>query len=834
MKRARALLLLCLTFLLTQPSTLSAKIRLSEIMYNPVGDDSHTEYIELQNVGQDSIDMTGWQIGDGDAVDLLTLMLTDDTTPQLAPGAFALIFEASYFSDGGDLYGDRIPDGTMLLLVSDAAIGSGGLLNSVSETVRLLDADGHLIDTRSYRPDAEAGVSEERILPEGGNKDDNWSFSVVGGTPGMVNSVTPHANDLRMLEATISVDMIDETWGVTLSISVENNGTDSSGVGRVVEVMAADGLGAAAWTPEQNLPLLAPGEIHSLEFSSPLESGSYDLAVWFTPGDDNPANDTLRDHFTIPYLSGVVIVSEVMAAPPSAPDVEWFELENRTADTLLLNGWSVRDAAGNLAQIESSVPLLAPGDFLLVAEDSTVLVWPDMIDSVKLFVPQSWPSLNNGGDSLLIYDLTGTLIEAVDYPVASEGISLQRRLGAGGEPLQLWDASTAPYGGTPGWENVDLTPAEVDLALAGCNVSFGPGDGGRLTTVTLEVENRGTATSGFGRTLSMYVLANDMVVWQEEEELTTIMPGELYSLGFSELLSQGDYHLTAMLSPEDELPESDTLQVALTVAPPMGELFISELMAAPPAFPDAEWIELENLSSETVPLAGWTLTDETGNRVVLDSLAPVIGSGELLVMAEDSSMLDWPGLSEGVALLVPSNWASLNNGGDSLTLFNDGGVVVDAARYSSTREGVALQRLIASSGEPLANWAESPDPSGGTPGAINPPLPESGQAGEVSVVVDPKVICADGDGRDETVIFFFRFPSPSASVTLRLFDRIGRPLGTLLDGRTFPGITEWEWDGHAGLRRSGLPVGIYIWHVRAVADDGRHYEVKGTLVSAGY
>jgi hypothetical protein len=232
-----------------------------------------------------------------------------------------------------------------------------------------------------------------------------------------------------------------------------------------------------------------------------------------------------------------------------------------------------------------------------------------------------------------------------------------------------------------------------------------------------------------------------------------------------------------------------------------------------------------------VPLTGWALLDASGGRALITDTAAVLAPDSLLLLAPDSLLAGWPGLPASALLLTPQGWPSLNNRGDTLRLRGPSGALVDEITYPEAAEGRALQRISFAEPANSAQWAASPDPGGATPGRINPELPAGGRAERASVSTTPEVLEPD---RHE-VTFRFRFPAPTVEVTVRLFDRIGRRVGTLARGELLPGTADWVWDGVSGLDRGGLPVGIYIWHVTAVDPAGdRTWERKGTLISAGY
>jgi len=166
-----------LTVAPTQP------VVISEIMYNPndnlQGSDTNYEYVELANVGIDTVDISGWQFIYG----------------------FDYTFPA----------GSKIPPGEYLVVARDpASIGlfygitnivgpfAGGALSNSGEMVILADANGVPVDTVDYDDwepwpiDGDGyGTSIEVVDLFGDNNDPaNWNASLnLFGTPGTANQV---------------------------------------------------------------------------------------------------------------------------------------------------------------------------------------------------------------------------------------------------------------------------------------------------------------------------------------------------------------------------------------------------------------------------------------------------------------------------------------------------------------------------------------------------------------------------------------------------------------------------------------------------------------------
>jgi len=805
------------------PFARGAEVIINEIMYNPDGSDTYTEYIELYNTGSEEIDLQGWLIADSGGQDTLR---AEGDTALLPAGGYAIILETDYGSDGYDPYGSLIPGGTLMLVINDAAIGSGGLLNSISETVSLLDASGVVVSSRAYLPNAPGGVSEERIDAAGGEEDDNWSFSSYGGTPGTINSVTPMPNDLSL-----DTFFVAGTDPLLFEIQLSNVGLEETGSGRFVGVVIEDPSGETLFDDQQSLGALMPGEEEVVDWQfSPATGGTFTFEAFLSPQDDRPVSDTLRGEFTVAYSSGAARIVEVMPDPPSAVDVEWVEIVNRSEAAISFGSWSFEDASGSVGIIPQMTILLQPDSLLLLAADSSLLQWPGLPANVMLFVPEVWPSLNNGGDTLRLRDGSGALVDVVAYPSANEGVALQRNVESSVPSISDWTTSRDPSGGTPGVVN-PVYPPRNDLALDTITIS-----GTNSPALNLAISNCGTEVSSLGREVVISLTRpSDSFSLADTLQLTALSPGEVY-LASLELagLGGGVYSAIGWLTPADDYAENDTCRTEVVLPFESGTLRIVEVMPDPPSSVDVEWVEVINRSGTAVAMAGWAVEDAAGTRGAVPETVGLLLPDSVVVFAADSTLLEWPGLPPTLQLFMLSSWPSLNNGGDTLRLFDPSGSLADEIAYPPAEAGVSLQRTVEENTPNSLHWSASMDESGGTPGRINPELIPMDGIEKPSVSVTPNPFSPDGDGREDETTFQFRFPSSQIEVTLRLFDRIGRPVGVLLLGKVMPGAYDWLWDGRSGLDRGKLPVGIYVWYIEAIDPaTGKSWQLKGTLVSAG-
>jgi len=138
-------------------------------------------------------------------------------------------------------------------------------------------------------------------------------------------------------------------------------------------------------------------------------------------------------------------------------------------------------------------------------------------------------------------------------------------------------------------------------------------------------------------------------------------------------------------------------------------LVLEEILADPPAGYDAngdgvfstegdELIELVNLGTQPIELAGATISDQSGVRVTLPAGARVPARGALLVFGGGAPR----GFAPDVVALTAGP-LRLNNGGDSVTVRSASGVVLASATFGA--EGGRDQSLVrAVDGDPTSAW----------------------------------------------------------------------------------------------------------------------------------
>lgn len=156
------------------------------------------------------------------------------------------------------------------------------------------------------------------------------------------------------------------------------------------------------------------------------------------------------------------------------------------------------------------------------------------------------------------------------------------------------------------------------------------------------------------------------------------------------------------------------------------DLVITEIMADPSpvvGLPNAEYIEVRNVSSTPFNLNGWRLSDATGTATITTSFVLQPDSAVILCASNSASGLSIYGRTIGIA-----SFPSLDNEGDVLTLRSAQNRIIHSVSYSTDwyaneakKEGGWSLEMIdpknPCSGKD--NWKASLNNTGGTPGKTN-------------------------------------------------------------------------------------------------------------------
>lgn len=464
MKTIRSLSLILFLSVFVIPSS-SVGMVLSEIMFNPDGDENSDEFIELYNNTPFALNLNGWQVTDGEGTDLL---IAADEGLTASPGQYVLILDPDYIEDGSTTYDGMIPEEALVITIDNSTLGSRGLSNSQAETVSLLNPSGDIVSSWAYTLDNDQGISEEKRLPEDGDIAENWGNSqTVHGTPGARNSITPPDHDLSVCALFTDPLIPDPEETFTIVVRVRNLGlSDASDSLRLSERDFSEADSEYVVIASWHTGTLASGD--SIEFPIDWIINNQVPVIYKAElaGDDDILDNNMRTiTVNTAAADGEVLFNEIMYRPDPGM-AEWIEIVNTKETSLSLTGWSFADGTGiadSSRRVFLPEILLEPLEFALIASDSTILFWNIPQDIPLIIWNSSIPSLNNNGDSLLLYDHTGNVVDRMDYRTSwgndEQGVSLERiSILSPTNQSTNWASSVDSSGATPGRINSQTIP----------------------------------------------------------------------------------------------------------------------------------------------------------------------------------------------------------------------------------------------------------------------------------------------------------------------------------------------------------------------------------------
>ncbi len=152
-----------LAFFLLTAHIASAAVRISEIMYDPSGTDSNHEWIEIENDGDTSIDISGWKFFENNSNHTLTSVAGGTT---IAAHGFAIIAEnAAVFQTDYPQFGGVLFDSVFSL-------------SNIGETLTLKDSTGVVINEAIYTSSPGANGDSNSLY----GSQSTWSAGLA--TPG--------------------------------------------------------------------------------------------------------------------------------------------------------------------------------------------------------------------------------------------------------------------------------------------------------------------------------------------------------------------------------------------------------------------------------------------------------------------------------------------------------------------------------------------------------------------------------------------------------------------------------------------------------------------------
>lgn len=688
-------------------------IVINEIMIDPSPTQGlpEIEYIELYNNTNNFFELENWTLKDNS----ISIKLDKK---MFLPESFLIICatqNVQYFSDTIQVLG---------------LSGFPGLSNT-GESIAIRNQNNTLIDSIYYnstwyndQEKMEGGWSLERIgISNPCSQEKNWRASIqnVGGTPGFPNSVNGKNLDTDPpYLATITLEsdkLINLKFNETLSENFLNEATITIIPNHAIESVvfsSADLQQVSVLLTES----LIGGEVYKIIINGGSDCSGNELSDAIVSSGFGLSGET---------ETGDVIINEIMADPipgQGLPEVEYIEIFNRSKKLFNLQQWTL-SSNGYLHILPSKY--IMPESWLVICSPTNSAKFANADTSLILALP-GFVSLSNSGQALSISDNKSLLLDSINYNTSwyhndeknDGGWSLERI-----DPdnfcleSENWKASNAITGGTPGMQNsvIDtIEDTQVPLLLS------------------VQLENDSLLKVSFNEKLSRDFSNEIMLVLDPYTEIdkTFFMNEGLKEIGvlFKEPLVAGIVYRATISNVRDcignqNFDEIISLPFGASTFANWKDVILNEVMADPSPtrlLPEAEYIELFNRSSKLINLHNWTIRD-SGASITLEH-AVVLPDSFLILCSEQHVQL-FKQFGETLAL---NNFPSLSNSGESITLINAEGTLIDSIHYKDTwyldpdkKDGGWSLELIDKENTCAeeTNWAASENDAGGTPGKQN-------------------------------------------------------------------------------------------------------------------
>jgi hypothetical protein len=819
-------------FLISGPAS-PGDILINEIYHLPLASNTNipnSEYVELYNRSNNIYDLAGWTFADRGTPKTLT-------NYTLQPGAYVVLCHI----DSVGLF-----SGIPVLGVT-----SFPNLNSTDDDLGIRDGTGQLIDTVQYTladyqstVKDDGGWSLELINPEDTCSQFNrWiaSNSANGGTPGLQNSVydiTPDITPPQLLSITVtSPTFIEVCFNETMSPAVLqnlSNYTIDNGMSVVAAGPGGPGLSCV-----------------TLILSMPIDTGTiYTLTMDVADCSGNLA--TLSGTFvqggaSVPYQ---IVINEIFADESPVvglPESEFVELFNNGPTAVDLSGWTFTDGTSSVATLPTFT--LLPDSFVILCAIADQADYAAFGTALGL---SSFPSLNQGGDNLEIYDASNTLIDFVYYEDSwyrdtekdDGGWSIERI-----DPefaclnAENWRASEDTSGGTPGRENsvkgtfIDLVPPTL--------ISAFPTSGGSLVHVEFS-----EIMDEFGLLdVSQYTITPAIGI------LGVLTSGPT-STGI-DLMLQGSlqprivYCLT--VNGVEDCAGNPMLnqEICFGLAEPIepGDVILNEILFNPTSG-GSRFVELYNLSDKVVDLSTLFISrrdliyDTLYSTDIIATTSLLMLPGTYIALTEDKdSTLSRYQPIDPAAVYEVGDLPSFGNH-DICVIWTDSMLVIDELHYDDAwhfpnlddDDGVSLERIdFNRATQDENNWHSAASiVNYGTPGYRNSQVLVP--AGPDEVWLQPETFSPDQDGLDDHLAINYKFPEPGWNVKVSVFDNKGRLIrivqeNILVGTEDADGTFKWDGTNETGNKAG---IGVYVVLVEAThptSGETKHFKLGCVLAA---
>lgn len=644
-----------------------------------------------------------------------------------------------------------------------------------------------------------------------------------------LDTVRPRVESIRVVSARELIVQFSEKLNTTLA-------AQSAGFSISAQIV----ITSATLLPDQLSVQLVLAE--------PLING-YENTIAIKGITDLAANEMLPAEKKFMYFQPVasvckdVVITEIFAdpSPPyGLPEAEFVEIFNRSEHPFDLKGWRLADESTSATLTDR---ILLPHQYLILCLSAKASLFTSFGSVMGTAV---FPSLNNGGDVLMLRDATGAMVDSVHYAATWYKDDEKKD---GGYTLELidpdnvcaemenWVASENDRGGTPGAQN-SVFASKPDLTGPKLVSVFPAADTVLLLQFDEKLEKDLPATDHFSITpihttkhISFASRALTAVYLTLAQPMHT---GVKYTLTASRVYDCAGNVLQAGFS---------SGAFALPEVADSADVVINEILFNPRPT-GVDFAELFNRTSKFINLKHWKLGSWRDGSVVntttLFENDFLLEPQAYLVLTENGNILkgEYPRAKEET--FVQINLPSFPDDEGSAVLTDDNGKIIDAFSYTDQLhsvflkedEGVSLERISAwTSAQETQNWKSgSADAGFATPGYANANAMTDGLT-DGAITVEPEIFIPLTGQPDFTQIRY-QFDHGGYVANIKIIDAQGREVKRLANNELLGAEGFFRWDGDLDSGRQAR-IGAYMVWVEVFDAAGNLKTFRKRVVVAG-
>ncbi|PJA54649.1 MAG: hypothetical protein CO167_02720, partial [Candidatus Marinimicrobia bacterium CG_4_9_14_3_um_filter_48_9] len=436
-----------------------------------------------------------------------------------------------------------------------------------------------------------------------------------------------------------------------------------------------------------------------------------------TTGDGILWNNLYNDTIPIGYPTGCIAINEI-APTPVESQPEYVELVSQDTAMIDLAGWSIRDA-GQQRHLFNDSLMLHPAEYLILTASNALDSYFNL-QNIAVIVPESWPTLNNSTDSVVVLDAVGHAVAQVGYNTTwgtNLSASLERRaLWLPGQNGENWGSCLSPEGGTPGLPN---SIARLGYAVVFDSISI-PTGLNYVTPISISVDL--TSQGHFAESGELRLSIDGRLILSKTtpEIQFDDMTSQTFTL---DPITPGEHQLNLIY----DGTSTATLDTNFWVGVRSQDIIINEMMVWPDVG-EPEWVELLNRSTQSIPLNLLGISDVS--HIAWCDTITIINPGDYLTLVQDFSQ-------NGCEAIVRS-WPGFGNQSDAIRILDRTGTVIDSLAYHAEwnlTQGRSFERIWPdSSTHSASNWTAHPDY--GSPCELNRATPPAIDLAILSLELD--------------------------------------------------------------------------------------------------